>query len=706
MKKNLLAILVVLFSFTACVNNDDANKNKNTVIGPIPDVSLTADEIKNGILTPEILWKFGRVSDPQLSPDKSLITYNVTNYSIEENKGYTHIYVIPTKGGEPKRITGGKYSCINPRWIDGGKKIAFLSTETDTVQFWTMNVDGSERIKISNLPNSVNVFKISPVGNKVLFLSDVKIDNNPQDIYPDLPKTNVIIAEDLMYRHWNSWHDYMYSHIFVADFDGKSVSNAIDIMEGERFDSPLSPYFDDAEIAWSPDGQSIAYTCKKLNGKEFALSTNSDIYIYNISDKKTKNITSTLLGYDKYPVFSADSKSLAWISMETPGYEADKERLFIINLSTDSMQYVTKDFDYNVSNVQWPEENGKSDILYFISCIEGTHQIFSIDKSTKKVKQITNGQHDYTSISFSDNSFIAQKMSMSMATEIFSVDISGIEKQITFTNKNIYDKITFGEIRQKWVTTTDNQKMLVWVILPPNFDETKKYPSILYCQGGPQSAVSQFFSFRWNFQMMAANGYVVIAPNRRGVPGFGTEWNAQISGDYGGQNMKDYISAVEAVKQEPYIDADKIGAVGASYGGFSVYWLAGHNEKKLFKAFIAHCGMFNLESQYAATEEMFFVNHDLGGAYWEKNNRTAQNSYANSPHKFVQNWNTPILIISGGYDFRIPYTESLQAFNAAQLNGVESKLLIFPEESHFVLKPQNSILWQREFKAWLDKYLK
>lgn len=413
-----------------------------------------------------------------------------------------------------------------------------------------------------------------------------------------------------------------------------------------------------------------------------------------------------MTGYDKYPVFGPDSKKLSWLSMETPGYESDKSRLFIIDLETGAKDYVTEGFDYNVSNVVWPTENNNDNTLYFISEINATQQIFSINVKTREVKQITEGPHDYTSLTYNDGSFIAQKMSISMATEIFAVKKDGTERQITFTNKEIYDNIEFGKVIEKWVTTTDDKQMLVWLILPPKFDATKKYPAILYCQGGPQSAVSQFFSYRWNFQMMAANGYVVIAPNRRGLPGFGTEWNAQISGDYGGQNMEDYISAVEAFKNEAYIDGKRIGAVGASYGGFSVYWLAGHNEDKLFKAFIAHCGMFNLESQYAATEELFFVNHDLGGPYWDKNNKIAQNSYANSPHNFVQNWNTPILIISGGYDFRIPYTESLQAYNAAQLMGVESKLLIFPEETHFVLKPQNSILWQREFKAWLDKYLK
>ncbi len=703
MKKTWLYLFVIVVILVSCKPKEE----KTTFDpGPIPDVSLTDEEIQNGILTPEILWKFGRVSDAQLSPDKKTIVYNVTTYNIEANKGYTHIYVIPVTGGNATRITGGEFSCVNPRWIDEGKKIAFLSTETDTVQFWTVNPDGTEKTKISDLKSSVNAFKVSPTGDKILFLSDVKLDETPQEKYSDLPETNVIIAEDLMYRHWNAWSDYMYTHIFVADFDGKSVSNPTDIMEGEKFDSPLSPYFDDAEIIWSPDGKMIAYTCKKMNGKEYALSTDSDIYLYKLADKSTTNLTEGMLGYDKYPVFGPDSKKLSWISMETPGCESDKERLFIMDLETGAKEYVTADFDYNVSNVVWPMEENKDNIIYFISCINGTHQIFSIDLQTKEVKQITEGPHDFTSLAYNNGSFIAQKMSMSMATEIFAVEKTGTEKQLSFTNKEIYDNIEFGKVVEKWVTTTDNKQMLVWVILPPKFDATKKYPAILYCQGGPQSAVSQFFSYRWNFQMMAANGYIVIAPNRRGLPGFGTEWNAQISGDYGGQNMKDYMSAVNTIKEEPFIDPERIGAVGASYGGFSVYWLAGHNEDKTFKAFIAHCGMFNLESQYAATEEMFFVNHDLGGAYWEKNNKTAQNSYANSPHNFVQNWNTPILIISGGNDFRIPYTESLQAFNAAQLMGVESKLLIFPEETHFVLKPQNSILWQREFKAWLDKYLK
>ena len=408
-------------------------------------------------------------------------------------------------------------------------------------------------------------------------------------------------------------------------------------------------------------------------------------------------------GYDKYPVFSPDGKKIAFQSMETPGYEADKDRLLVYDMVTGNKEYLTENFDQNVSNLCWSDEG---DIIYFISGIKATYQIYQLELKTGQIKQITEGVHNYNSFSLAGNSIIGEKMSMSMATEIFRVNKeTGSEQQLTFTNRNIYDNIKMGKVEEEWIQTTDGKDMLVWVIYPPGFDPEKKYPALLYCQGGPQSAVSQFFSYRWNFQIMAANDYIIVAPNRRGLPTFGTEWNEQISGDYGGQNMKDYLSAIDKLKEEPFIDKNRLGAVGASYGGFSVFWLAGNHDKR-FKAFISHCGIYNFESMYAATEETFFVHHDMGGSYWDKSNSVAQKSYATSPHKFIQNWDTPIMIITGANDFRIPYTESLQAFNAAQLRGVPSKLLFFPEETHFVLKPQNSILWQREFFGWLDKYLK
>jgi dipeptidyl aminopeptidase/acylaminoacyl peptidase len=531
----------------------------------------------------------------------------------------------------------------------------------------------------------------------------VKLDESPTDKYPDLPEANVIIATELMYRHWNSWHDYAYNHIFTANYKNNSFEEIIDIMKGERYDASMSPYFDNSEMCWSPDNKYIAYTCKKYNGLEYATNTNSDIYLYELESGETKNISEGMLGYDKYPVFSNDMKHIAWQSMETPGYESDKDRLMVFDFDSGTTENLTRDFDQNVSNLVWSSDNSS---IYFISGYHATFQLYQINTVSREITQITSGNHDYHAFKLGNNNvIIGEKMSMQMASEIFKINPDGTETQITFTNQHIYDDIEMGAVEERWVTTTDGKQMLVWVIFPPAFDSTKEYPAILYCQGGPQSAVSQFWSYRWNFQIMAANGYIIVAPNRRGVPSFGQEWNAQISGDYGGQNMEDYLVAIDELKQELYIDENRLGAIGASYGGFSVFWLAGHHNGR-FKAFISHCGMFNLESQYAATEEMFFVNHDLGGAYWEKDNAIAQKSYENSPHRFVDKWDTPILIITGGNDFRIPYTESLQAFNAAQLNGVESKLMVFPDESHFVLKPQNAILWQREFKSWLDTYLK
>jgi len=453
-------------------------------------------------------------------------------------------------------------------------------------------------------------------------------------------------------------------------------------------------------MTWSPDGKIIAYTCKKLKGRDYAISTNSDIYLYYVETGKTTNMTEGMMGYDKYPIFSPDSKNVAWLSMETPGFEADKDRLFIYDLETKKKEYYTESFDQNVASVTWSDD---AKTIYFLSGIKATEQIFKIDLKTKEITQITKGVHNYFSYSISGDVIIGQKMSMSMATEIFKInEKDGTEKQITFTNKDIYDKIKMGKVEERWVKTTDGKDMLVWVIYPPYFDANKKYPALLYCQGGPQSAVSQFFSYRWNFQMMAANDYIVVAPNRRGLPSFGTEWNNQISKDWGGQNMKDYLSAIDALKTEPFIDENRLGAVGASYGGFSVYWLAGNHDKR-FKAFISHCGMFNMESFYGTTEESFFVNYDIGGPYWEN---PQPKSYSTSPHKYVQNWDTPIMVITGGNDMRVPYSESIQAFNVAQLKGIPSKLLFFPEETHFVLKPQNSILWQREFFKWFDQWLK
>lgn len=665
--------------------------------------TLTTLEKEGGILTPEILWKFGRVSDPQVSPDGSKVIYGVTRYNAKTNERNTDILVVPVEGGESTIVTSLDGDEFNHRWHPDGRKIGFLHADNGEVQMWEVNPDGTNPRRISNIPGGINSFEYSPDGRNIVYTQDVKLDKTPGEIYEDLPLANVRIIEDLMYRHWNSWHDYAYSHLFITPVSIDTIRKGVDIMPNEPYDTPLSPYFDYSEITWSPDGQFIAYTCKKLQGKEYALSTNSDIYLYSLEADETENITRGMMGYDKYPVFSPDGGKMAFQSMKTPGYESDKSRLFIYDMESKRMEDLTKDFDQDVSSVIWSKDGNT---IYFISGIKATYQVYSLDPETKKINQLTSGTHDYTALCLAEESLVGAKMSMSMATELFAIDpASGGESQLTFANQHIYDFIEMGNVEERWIKTTDGKDMLVWVIYPPGFDPGKEYPALLYCQGGPQSAVSQFFSYRWNFQIMAANGYVIVAPNRRGLPTFGSEWNRQISGDYGGQNMKDYLSAIDALKAEPFIDEERLGAVGASYGGFSVFWLAGNHDKR-FKAFISHCGIFNFESMYTSTEEMFFVNYDYGGPYWEKENEMAQRSYSFSPHHYIQNWDTPILIITSANDFRIPYTESLQAFNAAQLLGIPSKLLFFPDETHFVTKPQNSILWQREFFGWLDKYLK
>jgi len=661
--------------------------------------TLTAEEITGGILTPEILWKFGRVSDHQLSPDKTTVLFSVRRYDLNENKGRSFIYSIPVSGGEASQLSASFASCSNQRWYPDGSRIGFITAKSGTAQLWEMNPDGTGAHQVSDIEDGIDGFEYAPDGSHIYYFKGIKTEETAQEIYPDLPKTEVMIINDLMYRHWDHFEDEYYSHIFVAKYEKGELSEHKDIMPGERWDAPLSPYFDQSEISWSPDGKTLFYTCKKLHGRDYAVSTNSDIYMYNLESGETKNLSAFNPGYDKYPRVSPDGRLLAWQSMETPGYEADKERLMVMNLESGEYKYLTKDFDQNVASMSW-EDN---ETIYFISGINATYQIYRINIVSGDIDQITEGMHDYTAYSLAGEMLVGEKMSMRMATEIFVINPeTGEERQLTDINSEIYKNIEMSQVEERWIRTTDGKKMLTWVIYPPKFDSAQKYPAILYCQGGPQSAVSQFFSYRWNFMMMAANGYIVIAPNRRGLPTFGQEWNAEISGDYGGQNMKDYLSAVDEVKKDPWIDEERLGAVGASYGGFSVFYLAGNHNKR-FKAFISHCGIYNFESMYSATEETFFVNHDLDGAYWEN---PQPKSYAWSPHNYVRNWDTPILIITGGRDFRIPYTESMQAFNAAQLRGIPSKLLFFPDESHFVLKPQNSILWQREFRNWLDTYLK
>ncbi|MCB2196587.1 MAG: S9 family peptidase [Bacteroidetes bacterium] len=691
--KNLLIIsgLVISLSFFSCTNSEKVAEINN----PVDNIELSSD-----IMTPEVLWSFGRVSGVEISPDHKTMLFGVSFYDVEKNRGNREVFTMPVKGGEAVNITNtesGEYSAI---WRPDGKKIGFLSTESGELQMWEMNPDGTDRTQISNVEGGLNGFKYSPDQSKVLYIKDVKLDQSVHDKYPDLPKAEARIETDLMYRHWDEWHDYTYSHVFIADYDETSLSNSIDIMEGERYDTPMEPFGGMEQINWSPDSKEVAYTCKKMVGKEYSLSTNSAIYIYNLDTKETKNITKGMMGYDVSPVYSPDGKMIAWESMERDGYESDQNRLFIMNIETGEKKDYTANFDQDVHGLVWTED---SKSVYFTSDYHARFQIYRLDVETEEIKQITHGDHNYRSVHPFGDQLIGSKQSMTYPTEVFAINPeTGEETQLSFINKNLHDQLTYGKVEERWVKTTDNKDMLVWVIYPPNFDPEKKYPALLYCQGGPHGSVSQFYSYRWNFQMMAANDYIIVAPNRRGLPSFGKEWNDQISGDYGGQNMKDYFSAIDAVSKEPYVDENNLGAVGASYGGFSVFWIAGHHDGR-FDAFIAHDGIFNFEAMYLETEEMFFVNWDIGGPYWDKSNKE---TYDNSPHKFVDRWDTPIMVIHGEKDYRIAYTQGMSAFNAAQLQGIPSKYLHFPYENHWVLSPQNGILWQREFFSWLDQWLK
>jgi len=696
----LLSFLAILFVACDPINvNAPSDSTNEKVQSQNTESTVNVDSLPN-IMTPEVLWKLARVSGIELSPDGKFVVFGISRYSVENNSGNRDLYVMPTIGGDPVQITNFKGSEFNAVWNPNGKKINFLSAKSGSVQMWEVNPDGSGAKQITHIDGGVGGFKWSPDGSRILFTKDVKVLQTTQDRYPDMQKANVKIIDDLMYRHWDHWTDENFSHIFIADVKDGKIGEITDIMPGEKWDTPIGPWGGMEQINWAPDGSKIAYACKKLYGKDFAVSTNSEIYIYDLATGKTANMTENGFdGYDFDPVYSPDGSKLVWRSMATPGFESDKARIMMIDFTNGNIVELTEGFDQSSTNYQWSKDGA---MLFFISGIHATYQLYKMDVASREITQITHGDHNYTEYQLDGDKLIACRNTMVVPTDIYSVDFSGEQTQISFINKAILDHLHPANFEKRWIETTDGKQMLTWVIYPPDFDSTKKYPTLLYCQGGPQSAVSQFFSYRWNFQIMASNGYIVVAPNRRGLPTFGQEWNDQISGDYGGQNMKDYLSAIDALAKEPYVDENNLGAVGASYGGFSVYYLAGHHQGR-FKAFIAHCGIYNFESMYASTEETFFVNHDMGGAYWEK---PTPKSYDFSPHKFVGNWDTPILVITGGNDFRIPYTQSMEAFNAAKLRGIPARFLFFPEESHFVSHPQNSIVWQREFKRFLDENLK
>lgn len=611
-------------------------------------------------LTPEDLWQIKRVSPIGITDKGDEVVYKVTTPNIKKNSFDSELFVIPIQGGAPKKIE-----------------------------------DYSQLIRNS---------KLSPDGKYELFHKSVHVkDVLGKDVYKDLEKSDVYIYDALDYRHWDTWNDGSYKHVILKEV---ATENETDLLEGKPYYSPQEPFGGGEDYIWGPNGKSVYYVSKKLEGTEYATSTNTDIYKYDLASKTTTNITEENKGYDTHPAFNSNG-ALAWLQMKTEGYEADKNDIVV--LEDGIKQNLTAHWDETVNSFLWAK-NGKE--IYFIAPKNGTVQLFKVDypRRTRKmpsIEQLTDGQFDVNSIVGEyKNGLIVTRTTMNQATELYRYDFKSKKlEQLTHENDAFYSELDLPTVEKRMVKTRDGKDMLVWVILPPNFDATKKYPTLLYAQGGPQSALSQFYSFRWNFQLMASKGYIVVAPNRRGMPGHGVEWNEAISGDWGGHAMNDYLDAIDDVAKEPYVDKDRLGAVGASFGGYSVFYLAGHHEGR-FKSFISHCGLFNNQSMYGTTEELFFVNKDMGGPYWEKDNEVAQRTYNEfNPINYVTNWDTPILIIQGAKDFRVPIEQGQQAFQAAQLLGIKSKFVLFPEENHWVLNPQNALVWQREFFKWLEETL-
>ena len=716
MKKILLMMAFAAVGLGAC----DERPKPLTI-----DNALTAEEIAAGRLTPEVMWKMGRAGSSSLSADGSRLLYTVTHYNMAENRGVTAVYVQEMASGAVHQLTDFASNNSSPAWSADGSRIYFLSDRSGSSQVWVMDADGGNATLVTGKGGSEGIpdvegFGISPDGKHIWWVQGVQpagVAIRSSDRYKDMDKSKARIYDDLMVRHWDYWDEGTYRHIFVGELGKGLVTSGRDIMPDAAWDAPLAPYFDMAEIAWNHAGTMLAYTCKPLTGTAYAVSTDSDIFVYDVASGQTQNICKptnfntgekierlrdNLPGYDKYPVWSPDDRKIAFLSQRRAGNESDKARLFLYDCATTEMCDLTEDFDYNAMNVVW-EGN---DRLWFVAPIEATHQICRIALGEGEVEVLTKGDHDITAFTMAAGRIVAELATISSATEFYEVNpADGALTKISSINGAIYEHIRMGQVQKRWVETTDGKQMLTWVILPPDFDPARKYPTLLYCEGGPQSVVSNGWSYRWNFQLMAAQGYVVVAPNRRGVPSFGQEWLDQISGDYSGQNIRDYLSAIDDVAREPWADETRMGCVGASYGGYSVYFLAGHHQKR-FKAFIAHCGIFDFDSMYGETEELWFVNNDYGGPYWDKTNATAQRSYANSPHRFVDRWDTPILIITGEKDYRIPYTQSLEAFTAARVRGIPARLVSFEDEAHQVFRPQNSLVWNREFFGWLDKYVK
>ncbi len=699
-----------------------------------PSASIGKSDIKveSGLMTPEALWAMGRIASATASPDGKQIAYQVGYYSVKENKGHQVLCLVDADGKNNRQLTTAAASETAPAWIEQGRRIAYLSGG----EVWAMNADGTDRRQLSNSGGKIEAFKFSPDGTKVILIKSIPYNGVIKKNPDDLPLATGRLATDLMYRHWDHYVETI-PHPFVAEVTANGIAEGKDIMEGEPYECPMAPFGGIEQLSWSRDSRQIAYTCRKKTGLQYAISTDADIYLYDLGSKSTVNLckpegykpvaadpTRSMKsqpvnseenlknnpGYDTNPQFSPDGKYIAWQSMARDGYEADRNRLCIYDVAAKTKTYVTESFDSNVDAFCW---NADSETLSFIGVWHGCVNIYQTNLRGE-VRQVTDDWADYVSIAPANDGkkLLAMRQSMSAPTDIYIVNPGKEPKktkveQVTEENEHILSQIATGKVQQRWVKTTDGKQMLCWIILPANFDPAKKYPTLLFCEGGPQTPVSQSWSYRWNFQIMAANGYVIVAPNRHGLPGFGHEWNEQVSGDWTGQCMDDYLAAIDDAAQNlPFVDPNRLGAVGASFGGFSVYYLVGHHDKR-FKCFIAHDGAFNLESMYTDTEEAWFSNWEYEDAYWNKPlSEAARTTYENSPHKFVDKWDTPILCIHGEKDYRINYNQGMGAFNAARMRGIPAELLIFPDENHWVLKPQNGVLWQRTFFGWLDRWLK
>ncbi len=647
----------------------------------------------------ETLWKLKRISGTKVSPNEKWILFQATSYEMEKNKGTTVNYLMDLATKEKKEILNS--SAYNIDWTPTNH-LVFLENEGSNTHLSKYDpVAGTKTILHNFGDTGIDGFVMTADGNRFATLEAVKIKEDVYDKYPDLPLAKARVEDNLMYRHWNAWSGNEAPHLFWYEKNGTTFTKKRDVMFGENFSSVTGPFGGIESVCWSLDGTVLYYSTKKKSGKEFAVSTNSEIYAFRTVDNITTTLTSAHKGYDTEPKINYNGKTLAWLSMDEDGNEASKNKLRIMDLASRVEKELTLNWDLSVESATW---HPSKDIIFISAAVKGRKMVFQVDVASGKITQITNEICDFVNVVALKDRLILERQSMIDPTDIwvYTMKTKSMEN-ITSINADILKNYPVPSVQEKWYTTTDGKKLLTWVIMPPNFDAAKKYPALLYCQGGPQSPVSQYFSYRWNFRVMASHGYIVVAPNRRGLPGFGEEWNAQISKDWGGQAMNDYLVAIDSsVAQIPAIDKERLGAVGASYGGYSVYYLAGiHNNR--FKTFVSHCGLFNLESWYGTTEEMFFANHDIGGPYWLPENKEL---YAkNSPHKMVDKWNTPMMVIHGGKDFRVPESEGMQAFQVLQIKNIPSKYLYFPDEGHWITKPQNGVLWYREYFDWLDSFL-